>query len=143
MDEIIRMLPESIASHLDPSLGAFAVAFVLVKLTGPFRLMIDVAIAPTLAAYLRNTSLAGPLGLRKSAEMAGVAQGAGKPDSYRAVQRLVKPLAEAGRERLKARARSAVANTRARWQRLGKAVRSIKPGGGGRPGRAGHGPGVK
>jgi hypothetical protein len=42
-----------------PSAGAFAVAFVLVKLTGPFRLMIDVAIAPTLAAYLRNTSLAG------------------------------------------------------------------------------------
>jgi hypothetical protein len=34
-----------------------------------------------------------------------VRQGAGKPDSYRAVQRLVKPLAEAGRERLKARVR--------------------------------------
>eukprot|EP00961_Rhodomonas_salina_P094947 1277603-Rhodomonas_salina.1 len=40
--------------------GAFAIAFVLVKLTGPVRLMFDIAITPTLAGYLRGTWLAGP-----------------------------------------------------------------------------------
>jgi hypothetical protein len=42
-----------------PSAGAFAVAFVLTKITGPIRLMIDIAITPTLAGYLRHTWLAG------------------------------------------------------------------------------------
>mmetsp|Transcript_23614 Transcript_23614/g.76903 ORF Transcript_23614/g.76903 Transcript_23614/m.76903 type:complete len:306 (-) Transcript_23614:97-1014(-) len=64
----IELLPKSIASHVDPSAGAFAIAFVLVKLTGPARLMIDFAITPTLAGFLRQTWLAGPLGLKKFTE---------------------------------------------------------------------------
>jgi len=79
--------PCSIASHIDPKAGAFAVAFVLTKLTGPGRLMIDIAITPTLAGYLRNTWLAGPLGLRASHEMAAAhpmgSASRAKPDSYR------------------------------------------------------------
>eukprot|EP00802_Teleaulax_amphioxeia_P009801 Tamp_09823.p1 GENE.Tamp_09823~~Tamp_09823.p1 ORF type:complete len:395 (-),score=50.33 Tamp_09823:771-1955(-) len=63
MTAFLQLLPESIASHIDPSAGAFAIAFVLIKLTGPFRLMIDIAITPMLAKYLRRTWLAGPLGL--------------------------------------------------------------------------------
>lgn len=69
MDVFLSMLPHSMSSHIDPKAGAFAVAFVLTKLTGPGRLMIDIAITPTLAGYLRRTWLAGPLGLRPSSEM--------------------------------------------------------------------------
>jgi hypothetical protein len=59
MNTFLQLLPETIASHVDPSAGAFAIAFVLVKLTGPLRLMIDLAITPILARYLRRTWLAG------------------------------------------------------------------------------------
>ena len=44
------------ASHIDPSAGAFAIAFILVKLTGPGRMLIDIALAPILAGYLQLTN---------------------------------------------------------------------------------------
>mmetsp|Transcript_105718 Transcript_105718/g.170132 ORF Transcript_105718/g.170132 Transcript_105718/m.170132 type:complete len:335 (+) Transcript_105718:14-1018(+) len=65
MTKFLGMLPDTIASHIDPSAGAFAIAFVVVKLTGPMRLMVDLAITPMLARYLRHTWLAGPLGLQQ------------------------------------------------------------------------------
>jgi hypothetical protein len=34
MTRFLALLPEAVASHVDPSAGAFAIAFVLVKLTG-------------------------------------------------------------------------------------------------------------
>jgi hypothetical protein len=46
---VLAMLPASVASHIDPKAGAFAIAFVLVKLTGPARMMLDIAMAPVLA----------------------------------------------------------------------------------------------
>jgi hypothetical protein len=63
ISQFIALLPGAIASHIDPSASAFAIAFVVVKLTGPGRLMIDLAITPMLARYLSSTWLAGPLGL--------------------------------------------------------------------------------
>ena len=66
MTKFLGMLPDTIASHIDPSAGAFAIAFVVVKLTGPMRLMLDLAITPMLARYLRHTWLAGPLGLQQA-----------------------------------------------------------------------------
>ena len=53
MTHFMALLPTAISSHVDPSAGAFAIAFVVVKLTGPGRLMIDLAITPVLARYLR------------------------------------------------------------------------------------------
>ena len=72
MTHFLGMLPDAISSHIDPSAGAFAIAFVVVKLTGPMRLMVDIAITPMLARYLRHTWLCGPLGLQQ------VRQGKGK-----------------------------------------------------------------
>ncbi|KAJ1488093.1 hypothetical protein T484DRAFT_1940001 [Baffinella frigidus] len=66
---ILNQLPASIASKIDPSAGAFAIAFILVKISGPPRMLIDIALAPILAGYLRGTWLAGPLGLRTKAAM--------------------------------------------------------------------------
>jgi len=104
LSQFIALLPESIASHVDPSAGAFAIAFVLVKLTGPVRLMFDVAITPTLAGYLRGTWLAGPLGLRKKSKQAAQ----GQQDSYRHLVRLAAPGAQRGRERVAAWSSQAV-----------------------------------
>lgn len=72
MTHFLGMLPDAISSHIDHSAGAFGIAFVVVKLTGPMRLMVDIAITPMLARYLRRTWLCGPLGLQQ------VRQGKGK-----------------------------------------------------------------
>mmetsp|Transcript_47063 Transcript_47063/g.75827 ORF Transcript_47063/g.75827 Transcript_47063/m.75827 type:complete len:119 (-) Transcript_47063:167-523(-) len=65
VDALLQQLPEAISSRVDPSAGAFAVTFVLVKATTPIRLLIDAFITPKLADVLQNTPLAGPLGLSK------------------------------------------------------------------------------
>lgn len=104
LSSAIALLPESIASHVDPSAGAFAIAFVLVKLTGPVRLMFDIAITPTLAGYLRGTWLAGPLGLRKKDTLASGAAAESR-DSYRMLMGLgvaAAPGANGHRERMEA-----------------------------------------
>ena len=62
--QLTRQLPEFLSARIDPTAGALAVTFILVKATMPARLLMDAAITPKLADVLSNTPLAGPLGLK-------------------------------------------------------------------------------
>ena len=62
--QLTQQLPEFLSARIDPTAGALAVTFILVKATMPARLLMDAAITPKLADVLSNTPLAGPLGLK-------------------------------------------------------------------------------
>ncbi|KAJ1485029.1 hypothetical protein T484DRAFT_1946373 [Baffinella frigidus] len=65
---LLALLPQglgdAVASKIDPSAGTFAVAFVLTKASAPVRIAMDLAVTPIVADALRNTAVAGILGLK-------------------------------------------------------------------------------
>ena len=57
-------MAEAVAAKIDPSAGAFAIAYVLSKVAAPARIAADIAVTPVVAKALRETPLAGVLGLK-------------------------------------------------------------------------------
>jgi len=70
MQAVINMLPEFVATRIDPNGGAVAVSYIIVKALSPVRLLLDVALIPKLAEALRPTPLAGFFGLDPDVEQA-------------------------------------------------------------------------